>query len=224
MEKSIEKKVNQFFSGFKFLKFKKGEIIIQAGATPSGIFYLVKGIVKQYSISKEGDELTLNVFRPPSFFPMMWAISGIDNRYYFEAATPTEIWRAPKKEVILFLKREPEVLYDLTNRLFVGMSGLLTRMEYLMSGNAYLKTIIVLLIFAKRFGRKKSLTHIIIPIRLTHKDIASYAGVSRETVSRELKMMEKKKLLSYRGNILVINDIRKLEEEFAPFQSPSSMV
>src|SRR3989344_5334849 len=66
MEKNILKKIENFLKGYKFQKYRKGEIIIRAEDEPQGVFYLEEGFVKKYIISRKGDELTLNIFKPVS--------------------------------------------------------------------------------------------------------------------------------------------------------------
>ncbi len=66
----IEEKVLVFFQHYKKQNYKKGELLIRADDQPQGIFYLKSGTVKVYAISKKGDELVVNLFKPKAFFPM----------------------------------------------------------------------------------------------------------------------------------------------------------
>lgn len=204
MDSTIAKKIDLFFTQFKRQTYKKGEILIRADDNPSGIFYLKEGYVKEYAISKKGDEIVVNVFKPIAFFPMSWAINDTPNTYYFEAVTNVELFRAPKEKVIDFIKNNPDVLYDLTSRVFKGTDGLLTRMTYLMSGNAYARLITELIIHAKRFGKAA---------HISEKDLADQSGTTRETVSREIKKLKNKGLITFIQHTLVIKDLQKLEEE-----------
>lgn len=207
----ISQKLDSFFTAYKHLSYKKGEILIRADDNPSGISYIKQGYVKQYAISKKGDELVVNIFKPGSFFPMSWAINQTPNSYFFEAMTEIEVWRCPREKIIVFLKDNPDVLFDLLSRVYKGTDGLLTRMTYLMSGNAYSRLIIELLIYAKRFENGKDN----VPIDVSEKDLAAQAGMTRETVSREMRLLKDKKLIIMTNNKLVIPDIVKLEEELA---------
>jgi CRP-like cAMP-binding protein len=150
----IAKKIDKFFTQFKHVTYKKGEIIIRADDNPSGIFYLISGNVRKYAISKKGDELVVNIFKPISFFPMSWAINNEPNEYFYDALTSLEIYRAPKEKVVEFIKNNPDVLYDLISRVYRGTDGMTRRMTYLMNGNAYARLNIELIIHAKRFGKK----------------------------------------------------------------------
>lgn len=211
MDEVVLEKINTFFVQFKHQVYKKGEILIRSDDTPSGVFYLKEGSVKKYAISKRGDELVVNIFKPVSFFPMSWAVNSSPNEYYYEALTDADVWRAPQHEVRQFIKNNPDVLYDLLQRVYKGTDGLLRRMTYLMSGDAYERLLIELIIHAKRFGKD------IKPVELTitEKDLSVQAGLTRETVSREMKNLKEKKLIFMENHKIFLKDISKLEAELA---------
>lgn len=209
MDEVIVKKIGTFFTQFKHQYYKKGEILIRADDNPPGAFYLKQGNVKEYMISKKGDEIIVNTFKPVSFFPMSWVINETPNVYFYEAVTDLDVWRAPRKEVISFIKSNPDVLYDLMSRVYKGTDGMLTRMAYLMSGNAYDRLITELLIYTKRFGKGQAT----IELHISEKDLAAQSGMTRETISREMKLLKDKNLVIHNKNIFIINDVQKLESE-----------
>lgn len=213
MNPDLSSKIDAFFTKFKHQIYKKGEILIRADEDPVGIFYLKKGNVKEYAISKKGDELTLNLYKPVSFFPMSWAINSTPNNYYYEAITDTEVWKVPKEEAIEFIKSNPDVLYNLLSRVYKGTDGMLVRMAYLMSGNAYTRLVAELTIHTKRFGSKRPDGSF--EIKVSEKELASESGMTRETVSRELQLLKDKGLVTLNTKMLVINNLQKLEEELS---------
>lgn len=212
MDVNSKQKLDSFFKQYKNQKFKKGEILIQADNEPTGIFYLINGLVRIYTISSSGDELTLNVFKPISFFPMSWAINQTQNHYYYEAMTDVEVLKAPKDAVMKFIKDKPDILLDLLSRIYHGLEGYMMRMEYLLTGNAKAKLISELLIYAKRFGKIVG-NQIVIELKITEKDLASQSGIARETVSREIHELKKLDLITFKNNKLIVNDLKKLENE-----------
>lgn len=212
MDKALQKKLDTFFFQYKLQKYKKGEILIRADENPSGIFYITKGTIKQYVISLEGVEQILTIYKSLSFFPMMWAINNTPNSYYFEAMSEVDVWKAPKDAVVKFIKKEPEILYDLVSRLYRGMSGLLSRIEYLMTGSAYHKVIFTILNTVARFGEKQSQANSVI-LRITHKELAAFSGLTKETISRESRKLQERGLIENRNHIIQIKDTQKLEAE-----------
>ena len=212
MDSVAATKVEKFFKNYRQQEYKKGEILIRADDDPTGAYYLKKGMVKMYVISRNGDEHTLNIFKPGTFFPMSWVISDIKNRYFFEALTDILVYNAPKQETRGFAVSNVEVLSDLLKRIYIGLDGMFLRMEYLMSGNAYGKFIAELVIHVKRFGIKNG-SKGALELNITERDLSTHAGITRETVSREMKILKEKGLVTFSKRILIIPDITKLEEE-----------
>lgn len=204
--------VLSFFSSHSHHLYRTGEAIIRVGETPGGIFYLARGLVRQYSYSPKGEMILIHVFRPGSFFPMMWAFTGLPNTYQYEAVSSVEVYRAPKEEVLGFFSRYPEELWAFTRRVVTGLAGLVFRMEYVMFGGSYRKTVLLLAYFTKTFGEKEG-KQIVIPMNLAHREIAAWVGCTRETVSVQMERLRQKGLIATRGRTLVIKNLAALEKE-----------
>ena len=202
-----------FFKQYKSLNYKKGEMIIHAYDQPGGIYYLDTGYVKMNSILANGEELNLNIFKPGSYFPMVWAIAEVENVYSYQTMTEVVIYKAPKAELLAFLKDTPEILYDLTRRILLGMDGLLTNIQYMLFGNAYSRIASALLLCAKRFGEKKQNGTLSIELRLTHQDLANIAGLTRETTTLAVAKLTEKKIIKQEQGLFIIYDIEKLSQE-----------
>lgn len=201
-----------FYKQFVIRNYKRGEMLIRSDDDPQGIFCLTKGYVRQYTISKTGFELTLHILKPISYFPMVWAINGTPNVYYFEALTPVEVGRAPRDQVVNFIKDKPTILFELMSELIEDYAESLTRIENLVFSDAYRRVISVLLYIAKHFGEKDS-RGVIVRHRFTQQDIATLTGVARETASIEMVKLEKKKLVTYIDHSMLFENLKKLNAE-----------
>ncbi len=206
-----------FYKQFTVRKYKKGEMLIRADDDPQGIFCLTKGYVRQYTISKTGFELSLHILKPISYFPMVWAINGTPNVYYFEALTPVEVGRAPRDQVVNFIKDKPTIIFELMSELLEDYAETLTRVEHLVFSDAYRRVISVLLYIAKHFGEKAN-NGVIVHHRFTQQDIATLVGVARETASNELVKLEKKGLVKYIDRSILFENINNLEFELSSNQ------
>lgn len=214
------KEFENFYKQFSIRNYKKGEMLIRADDDPLGIFCLTKGYVRQYTISKSGFELTLHILRPISYFPMVWAVNGTPNVYFFEALTPVEVGRAPRDQVVNFIKDKPTVIFELLSELIEDYAESLTRIEHLVFSDAYRRVISILLYIAKHFGEKEG-NGIIIHHRFTQQDIATLVGVARETASNEMVKLEKKGLVKYVDHSILFESIKKLEQELTSNSSKS---
>lgn len=209
-----------FYDQFQVRHYKQGETLIRADDDPQGIFCLTKGYVRQYTISETGMELTLHILKPTSYFPMVWAINGTPNVYYFEALTPVQIGRAPRDQVVDFIKDKPELIFALMSELLEDYAESLTRIEHLVFSDAYRRVISVLLYIAKHFGEKSG-NQVVVKHRFTHQDIATLVGVARETASIEMMKLSKNKLVSYIDHSMEFQSIKKLKRELLLAPKPT---
>lgn len=210
MKQSVSEKIDKFFSGFYPVSFEKGEIIIHPDGKIQNIFLLKKGKVRMYAVSDDGQEVTLHIFRPHTFFPIMLSLSEAYGKHYFEALEKVEAVRAPVEKVIEFLKSDQEVLFDLTTRFSNAISGLTLRIETMAFEDAYNRIASLLLYLCEKFG-EVSKDKTIINMTLQHDDIANWVGIRRETVSRQFEKMQKEKIVENKNKQLVIN-IQKLKD------------
>ena len=214
MNKNKTKELDTFYKQFQIRHYKKGEMLIRADDDPQGIFCLTKGYVRQYVISEIGSELTHHIRKPVSYFPFVWAINGTPNLHYFEALTAVEVGRAPRDQVVDFIKDKPTLLFDLMSEMLEENAETLDRVEHLVFSDAYRKVISILLYIGKHFGEKIH-GSIAIYYRFTQQDIATLVGVSRETASIQIVKLEKTGLIKRIDSLIILENVNKLEAELS---------
>ena len=195
--------VKDFFAQYPLKKFGKGELIVFGDNNVPPVTYLVSGKVSQYDISEEGHKLVLTIYKPGAFFPMAHAVNNTPNRYFFEALEPVEVRQAPAADAAAFVREHPDVLFDLLQRLYRGMDGLLGRLAQLMAGTAQGLLLHELSIMQQRFGERRDNGTF---VKATAAELAAQTGLARETVSRELQKCTAKGMLEVvKGGILIKN-------------------
>jgi CRP/FNR family transcriptional regulator, cyclic AMP receptor protein len=200
---------DSFFEQFSHKTFKKRQTIIRAGEIPSEIYYLKKGYARSYAVSSEGEELTMIIFQPGDFFPLVSTQEPKVNSYYLESLTEVDIIAVPRIKFYEFLKSRAELNSEIIMRLTARFEGVLTRMEYLVFGTASQKLASLILILAERFGEKAN-SKILIKAPMTHKDLASLIGITRETTTLILRDLGKHGLLSFKNKHIIVNDLSGL--------------
>jgi CRP-like cAMP-binding protein len=214
MPTDVSEKVREYFSQFPKRTYQKGQILLFADENPEHVFYLTKGRVRKYDHSYRGDEVIVNIFKPGAFFPMSWVINRTPNMYFYKTEEETELHVVPADKALEFVKSNPDVMFDLLSRIYSGMNGLLGRVVHLMSGTAKSRLIYEIIIECRRFGKKQPDGSYVIDA--SEIDIASRSGLSRETVSREMKKLKEKRLVQVEHNSMTISDLAKLEELHGP--------
>ena len=209
MKSEVKGKVEKFFKEYRLRKYDKGQILIFNGVNSNDIYFIVSGRVKEYDVSDNGDEIILNIFGSSAFFPASHMLNRSNNRYIFEAETAIEVRQAPVGDVLKFIKQNPDVLLDLLGRVYAGIDGIFSRMMHLMSGKAKDRLIYEIITEARRFGTRG--TDGSYEIQLNEKDLGSRAGLSRETVSREVSKLKSTGLIETRHNSMLLKDLSVLE-------------
>lgn len=208
-----QQKLDQFFSQYKLRHYKKGETFLRAGDSPQGIFFIKKGFVRLYSLSSYGKELTLVIYKPGEFFPVVFTFTEKPSIYYFETLSEVEMIKAPRENFISLIKENRDVSDEVNLHIIERFQVALKRMEYLTFGNANSRLASILLICARYFGVRRDHKEVKIPIPFTHTDIANLVGMARETVSIELKKFIDRGLIEKKRRLLVIKNRKALEKE-----------
>jgi CRP/FNR family transcriptional regulator len=208
MDTDLLKKLNPFFAQYKPLTYKKGQVILRPEDKIEYIYFIEKGYVKFYYLSQEGKELTFLIYKPGYIFPLLFTFLGdTTTRYYFEAYTPLTIRRAPRETFTELISTNTFLMFSLSQEVVLRWQELLNRIELLKLGTAFQNVAYVVEFCAKQFGVKNSSGSTTIDLPLAHKDIASMVGLTRETVSLEMKKLEQMGLVEYKRSNITIKDM-----------------
>ena len=206
---AVDSLAKKFFHQYPKQTFPAKKTILTASQDPINIYYLANGFVRQIVNSASGDELTIHIYTPGSYFPMSNVLNQQSNRYIFQTITDATVYLIPKKDIEIFLRQNPDQLWGLTQRLSAGLEGLSQRIELLTVSNAEQRVASAIAFFAKHLGEENN-TGLELTIRLTHREIAAMAGLSRERTSLELEKLSKLRILSTEKKYISILNYKKL--------------
>jgi CRP-like cAMP-binding protein len=209
MYSDVSETIQNFFSQFPQRTFPKGHILLFAGQDPEHLFYLESGKVRKYGMSYRGDEMIVNVYKPPAFFPMSWAINHTPNRYYYKTEEQTTARLAPVAQTMDFLRQNPDVMLNLLSRIYTGFEGMLGRIMHLMAASAKSRILYELIIECRRFGKQRDGG---CWVSLHETDLAARSGLSRETVSREMRRFKADGLLEINRSGILVRDLEAVEK------------
>ena len=201
--------VDLFHRGTR-LTYKKGEQIIRPGESPSGVFYIEKGLVKAFNISKYGEENMLVIRKELDMFPLIWAITGEERDINYEAIAPLTVWRISRDKFMEYIGDKTHALAPLLDEVIDNYKLHSERILNLEYRSVRERVISFLLTMSKRFGRETP-DGLLIDVPLRHQDIASSINASRETASREMAYLERHNLIANKQSLVVLKDIEKLK-------------
>jgi len=201
--------VNLFHQGTK-LTYEKGEFIIRPGDSPSGVFYIVSGLVKAYDITKYGDENLLIIRKRGEILGLTWAVTGENRHIIYAAIAPTTVMQVSRDHFTDFLRKNPETalpLLDMLTDMYRLHSERILNLEY---RTVRERLVSFLLTTANRFGHKTEDGGIRLDVPLRHQDIASSISATRETTGRELAGLERLGLLDTKQSSITLRNMDKL--------------
>ncbi len=204
-----ETEIGKLFKLGQKLTYKKGEIIQHANETPKGVYFLTQGLVKEYTLAKNGTQHFNIMYQPGEIFSIMWAFLDVHQNVYREAYTDIVAYSLPPKKLEEALSSNEELHKEFTYMQMEQMYFLKSRVENLTFSNAYDKVAYCLLYFIGRYGElHEDGWYLTIPFR--HQHIADSLSMTRETASRMIGRMEKRGLLRQkgRGHFVIIDPIK----------------
>lgn len=209
---SAERAFREFCNKYSEAFWTAGSTIIEAGRPSSAVYFLTDGCVKMSSTSSLGDTVTLHMFYPDSCFPFLSFINPA-SPYDLVAVTDARTHKIPLSEMAAFLRQQPEVALMMNVRLLKGMQGLLHRIEQSVFVSAYYQVAGILYYFAQHFANQQQP---VISLKITHKDISEWLGLSRENVSLQMKQLERDGVIARRGQLIKVADFDELKRLATP--------
>src|SRR5579871_5902680 len=196
--------VDLFKTGTK-LTYKKGEYVIRPGEPPRAVYYIEKGLVKAFNISKYGEENLLIIRKDQEIFPLIWSITGQERHIIYQTLTPATIYRLSQEDFQKFMRGSKKALapiLDMVTEMYRIHSERILNLEY---RTVRERLVSFLLTMSRRFG-KKTKEGILIDVPLRHQDIASSVNSSRETANRELSKLERRGLITSKQGYITLVD------------------
>lgn len=193
------------------VSFKKGDILISPKKKPKGIYRITQGFIYSYSKSFGNKKRIQMILKKGDVFPLAWAVNNTQKDVYVEALTDTTTEHVTKDIFLTHVKNNQNATWEMISILISYLSVYVDRVDNLEFDTVREKVLNRILFFTERFGKKKAATSEV-DLPITHKLIAESISVSRENVTRELKLLEKKRVIAFKNHQLIVNS-KELEEE-----------
>lgn len=188
-------------------KYKANNIILFQGEVPPFVLVVRSGFVISYTMSNNGDEQIIAFFSIGDIIPVEWIFSRSPVAlYYYRAFTECELAAIARDELLEHIEASPALSHKLLNQFASSFIGATVHIHALEHSHSQEKIIKLLHYLVLRFGRTvdgKSDTYTV-PFKLTHSQIASMVGITRESVTTEAVKLKNKGALKYSKGIYTI--------------------
>ena len=194
-------------SNHSIRKYRASNIILFQGEIPPFVLVVRSGFVISYTMSNNGDEQIIAFFSVGDVLPVEWIFDRSPVAlYYYRAFTDCELAAISREELLKYILDSQALSNKLLNQFATSFIGATVHIHALEHSHSQEKIIKLLHYLVLRFGQAltgKKDTYVI-PFKLTHAQIASMVGITRESVTTEAVKLKNKKALDYRKGIYTI--------------------
>jgi CRP/FNR family cyclic AMP-dependent transcriptional regulator len=166
--------------------YRKNSVIINEGEIGDSLFVLLQGRVKVYSTDADGKEITYNIVEQGDYFAEMW-LDGGPRSASVMTLEPSVCSVVSRNALRDHLADEPEFALELVSQVIRRARAATETARNMALLDVYGRVVATL----ESHQGSASPENPIILTQITHQQIASRVGASREMVSRLLKDLEK---------------------------------
>jgi CRP/FNR family transcriptional regulator, cyclic AMP receptor protein len=179
--------------------YPRHALIVQDGDPGERFYLLRKGRAKVYLGSHDGREVILSILGPGDFFGEMALIDNEPCSASVMTQEESEFVSIGKDEFRRVLASSPSMAANLLKVVFQRLREADRQIEALALKDVQARVTQVLRQIAEPEGG-----NLVVPARLTHRDIAAMVGASREMVTRVFRILEENGVLRVVGRHVTI--------------------
>jgi CRP/FNR family transcriptional regulator, anaerobic regulatory protein len=197
-------------TGHKF--YKRGDVLCREGDRSDTLFIINEGQVKISKLTKDGKEQIIHIYTNGDFFGEL-SLFSTNEIYNFDvyAITDVKLCTLTKHDMEKILIINPEISLKLLQVITSRLTQTENLAQNLATNDAEIRIASMLIEFAEKYGIQTDLG-LMINLPINREEMANYAGVTRETISRKLRNFEELGLISLKGSkMLMINQLNLLK-------------
>jgi CRP/FNR family transcriptional regulator, cyclic AMP receptor protein len=204
-------KVKAMNGKHEFLSFKKDQFIYFPDEPATNIYMISNGRVRIGHYLDDGKEVIKAILTTGEIFGEL-ALAGEEKRSDFAQAMDDKTVVCPLtiEELKRLMYQDNELTFKILKLVGLRLMKVERKLELLVFKDARTRIIEFLKDAASWKGKKVGF-ETMIPTKLTHKDIASLTGTSRQTVTTILNELKEKNLINFDRKKILIRDLVNLK-------------
>lgn len=190
--------------------YPAGALLFLENQDSHGVFLLCAGKVKLTISSSEGKTLILRLAEPGEILGLTSVATGAPYEVTAETMYPSQVVFIRRQDFLGLMNKHSEFYQAATRHLSSLFRGACEQLRTIgLSTSAQEKVARLLLHFSAGFSDAQPNSSL--KLHLTHEEIASCIGSTRETVTRTLSDFKAKRLVAFHGSTLTIENREALE-------------
>lgn len=200
-------------------EFGRGETIYLPSDMSDSVLLLARGRVRIYHVTSEGKQAILSFIEPGEMFGELALFSPSRRDEHAESVDKSLVVLMPRDVVHSLMARHPQISLSLTQLYGLRLRRIERRLKSLLYRSSRERLIHLLLELAERYGQQRE-TGLLINLRISHQDLASAIGATRETVTITLGELQQEGLIEVHRRRIYLQQVDRLSGsvDYGPFQ------
>ncbi len=187
-------------------RIKKGGNVLFQGEIPRSVMIVRDGIVRAYTITSSGEERIVALFSKGDIIPLAWALGEAPNAlFYYDALSEVRVLTVPKQTFLDTVMSDKELLAQMVKFVTSEYTALLFRITGLNQSRAIEKIGYTLYYLLFRYGIPKASGRYAIDVKMSQTVIAALVGLTRESTTKNLKLLKEKGIITYTNSTYTVN-------------------
>ena len=191
-------------------KFARSMIIFHKGSLGQNLYLIETGRVRIYSLSTEGQEITINMLGPGEAFGELSLLDGLPRSAGAMAVEKTVAYTLHRDDFLRQLDANPRMARSILEMVSMRLRYTTILAESFAFMDAPGRVAAKLLELVNRYGAGVGKNEI--ELRLTQRELASWVAVSRESVNKVLGAFRDQGIIKIDGGVITIKDRGSLEK------------
>ncbi|MBI4947269.1 MAG: response regulator [Bacteroidetes bacterium] len=188
-------------------KIRNKDILFMEGDLPNHLYFIASGKIKTFKTNQDGKEYITEIYKNGDFFGYLSLLDDKNHKESAVAIENSEIVQIPKQDFFQLLYSNNEVAMKFIKLLTNNLSQAEGKLLKLAYDSARKRVAEALLFINQKYqdGKDNEAIHIL------RENLSSIAGISPESVSRNLSDFREEGLIETLNGTIKIVNIKKLE-------------
>ena len=196
----------EYIQKFPTKQFKRGEVLLASGDLISSMMAVRQGFVKVVSISESGKESILWIAGRYDIIPTeQLFVRQATARFFYIALTDGDCYYVDKLAFLHDAQDNPSLMTNIARGMSEHYDDLMHHLTAVEATSVRERIMRTLCYLANRFSADSCVDLYQQGFRLTHQELATTVGTTRETTSLELSKLRKAGLVDYNRTQFIVN-------------------
>jgi len=195
-----------YIQNFPAKEFQRGELLLQKGDSSSQLMAIRNGFVKVTSINANGVERLVWIAGRYDIAPTEQLFSKHGKvRFFYTALTDGSFYEIDKADLLSVASREPVIMAEIAKSMAIHYDDFLQRVDAVDSATVKERLMRTLCYLAERLSANSTVDLFEYGLKISHQDLSTMIGSTRETTSVMLSELRSENLIQYSRQKLTIH-------------------